>query len=427
MAMVYLLGALLVFALLGIPLAFSIGASSITYMFAQAPNFLQMLPQRVWNGVFSELMIAMPLFMLAGELMNGGGITQRIINFCRQLLRPINGGMGEINVLASMIFGGISGSSVADTSALGSIEIPAMEKEGYPSGVAAGVTVATSTMGMIIPPSTPMIVYAMISGGSVGALFMAGAIPGLLIGITQLVLVYIKSVRHGWHPKRTPFDRRVFWHDVLAGIPALLMPVAIVLSVSFGVCTASESAGIAVLYALLVGFLVYRELSWKHVWEALKKTLISSSAVMLIIGFTTIFTWILTMQKVPQIIAAFFMNMNLPVWGIMLIFDLLILFIGTFIDVSPAILLLTPILLPVMQNYGVSVLQFGAMMIAGMAIGLVTPPVGMCLNACNKINRMPVMDIFRAAAPFVMCNVLVLILISLWSPLTMWLPGLLGY
>lgn len=180
MAMVYLLGALLVFALLGIPLAFSIGASSITYMFAQAPNFLQMLPQRVWNGVFSELMIAMPLFMLAGELMNGGGITQRIINFCRQLLRPINGGMGEINVLASMIFGGISGSSVADTSALGSIEIPAMEKEGYPSGVAAGVTVATSTMGMIIPPSTPMIVYAMISGGSVGALFMAGAIPGLL-------------------------------------------------------------------------------------------------------------------------------------------------------------------------------------------------------------------------------------------------------
>ena len=427
MAMVYLLLALLAFALVGVPLAFAIGASSISYMLAQAPNFLQMLPQRVWNGVFSELMIAMPLFMLAGELMNGGGITQRIINFCRQILRPINGGMGEINVMASMIFGGISGSSVADTSALGSIEIPAMEKEGYPSTVAAGITVASSTMGMIIPPSTPMIVYAMISGGSVGALFMAGALPGLLIGITQLVLVYVISQRHGWHPKRTPFDRKLFWHDVGSGIPALLMPVFIILTVSFGVCTASESAGMAVLYALLVGFLVYRELTWKHVWEALKKTLISSSAVMLIIGFTTIFTWVLTMQKIPQMIAAFFVNLNLPVWGVTLLLDVLILFIGTFIDVSPAILLLTPILLPVMQTYGVSVLQFGAMMIVGMAIGLVTPPVGMCLNACNKINHMPVVDIFRAALPFVLCNVLVLIAISLWSPLTLWLPGLLGY
>ena len=427
MAMIYLLGALLVFALLGIPLAFSIGASSIAYILAQAPNYLAMLPQRVWNGVFSELMIAMPLFMLAGELMNSGGITQRIINFCRQLLRPINGGMGEINVVASMIFGGISGSSVADTSALGSIEIPAMEKEGYPPSVAAGVTVASSTMGMIIPPSTPMIVFAMISGGSVGALFLAGAIPGILIGITQLVLVYVLSQRHGWHPKKTAFNAKLFWHDIIFGIPALLMPIFIVLVVSFGVCTASESAGMAVLYALVVGFIVYRELTWRQVWEALKKTLISSSAVMLIIGFTTIFTWILTMQGVPQIIADFFIGLNMPVWSIMLIFDVLILFIGTFIDVSPAILLLTPILLPVMESYGVSVLQFGAMMIVGMAIGLVTPPVGMCLNACNKINRMPILKIFRAALPFVLCNVLVLLAISLWSPLTTWLPTLLGY
>ncbi len=427
MTMVYLLLGLLAFALLGVPLAFAIGASSITYMLAEVPNFLQMLPQKIWSGVFSELMIALPLFILAGELMNSGGITHRIIRFCRQMLRPINGGMGEINVMASMIFGGISGSSVADTSALGSIEIPAMEKEGYPSGVAAGLTVATSTMGMIIPPSTPMIVYAMISGGSVGALFLAGAIPGLMIGITQLVLIYVMSMRKGWHPKKTPFVWREFWHDILLGIPALLMPVAIVLTVSFGVCTASESAGIAVLYALLIGFLVYRELTWKQVWQALQKTLIASSAVMLIIGFTYIFTWILTMQRVPEIIQAFFLNLNLPTWSVMLLFAVFILFIGTFIDVSPAILMLTPIMLPVMQSYGVSVLQFGAMMIVGMAIGLVTPPVGMCLNACNKINRMPVMEIFRSAAPFLVCNVLVLLLITLWEPFTLWLPGLLGY
>ena len=427
MAMIYLLVGLLMFALIGVPLAFSIGASSISFMLVEMRNLMIILPQKVWGGVYSELMIALPLFILAGELMNGGGITHWIVRFCRRILRPVNGGMGEVNVLASMLFGGISGSSVADTSALGSIEIPAMEKEGYPSGVAAGLTVATSTMGMIIPPSTPMIVYAMISGGSVGGLFLAGAIPGLMIGITQLVLIYTMSVRHGWHPKKAPFVWKEFWRDILFGIPALLMPVAIVLTISFGVATASESAGVAVFYALAVGFLVYRQLTWKHVWEALRKTLIASSAVMLIIGFSYIFTYIITIQKVPQVIQEFFFSLNMPKWGVMLIFDVLILFIGTFIDVSPGILLLTPILLPVMQSYGVSVLQFGAMMIAGMAIGLVTPPVGMCLNACHKINRMPVMDIFRSAFPFIVCNVLVLILISLWEPFTTWLPGLVGF
>ena len=188
MAMLILLILLIFFAILGVPLAFAIGASSVTYILLFNPSFLPMLPQRIWNGAFSELMIAMPLFMLAGELMNVGGMTERLMRFCTVLLHPINGGLGEVNVAASMIFGGISGSSVADTSALGSIEIPAMEDAGYPSGVAAGITVASSTMGMIIPPSTPMIVYSMISGGSVGALFMAGAVPGLLIGLGQLLL-----------------------------------------------------------------------------------------------------------------------------------------------------------------------------------------------------------------------------------------------
>lgn len=427
MAMVILLVLLIVFAVLGVPLAFAIGASSVTYIATNAPTFMQMLPQRVWNGAYSELMIAMPLFMLAGELMNTGGITKRIINFCMQILRPFHGGLGEVNIVASMIFGGISGSSVADTSALGSILIPAMQDQGYPPEAAAGITVASSTMGMIIPPSTPMIVYSMISGASVGALFMAGAVPGILIGLTQLMLVFWISHKKRWHPKREAFDRKQFVHDILAGIPALAMPLFIIICVSFGICTASESAGVAVLYSLIVGFFIYRELTWKAVWEALKKTLISSSSIMLIIGFTTIFTWILTMQQVPMIVAGFFMDLNMPAWGIALIFDVLILLIGTFIDVSPAILLLTPILLPVMQSYGFSSLQFGAMMITGLAIGLVTPPVGMCLNACNKINRMPIIRIFKGALPFVICNVIVLIAISLWPTLTTWLPLLLNY
>ena len=427
MAIVFLLLGLIVFAAIGVPLAFSIGASCITYLSAARPMFLSMMPQRIWNGVYSELMIAMPLFMLAGELMNTGGITKRIINFCMELLRPIRGGLGEVNIVASMIFGGISGSSVADTSALGSILIPAMEKEGYPPDASAGITVASSTMGMIIPPSTPMVVYAMISGASIGALFMAGAVPGILIGLTQLVLVYIISQRKGWHPERTAFNSKRFFKAILSGVPALLMPLFIIVCVSGGICTASESAGVAVLYSLLVGFFIYRELTWKDVWNALKKTLISSSSIMIIIGFTSIFTWVLTIQKVPDMVASFFMGMNMPAWGIALMFDVLILIIGTFIDVSPAILMLTPIMLPVMQSYGFTALQFGAMMITGLAIGLVTPPVGMCLNACNKINRMPVIDIFKGALPYVTCNILVLIAISLFPVLTTWLPAIMGY
>ena len=427
MAIVFLLIGLIVFAAIGVPLAFAIGASCISYLSAAQPMFMSMMPQRIWNGMYSELMIAMPLFMLAGELMNTGGITKRIIDFCMEILRPIRGGLGEVNIVASMIFGGISGSSVADTSALGSILIPAMQEKGYPPDASAGITVASSTMGMIIPPSTPMVVYAMVSGASIGALFMAGAVPGILIGLTQLVLVYIISARRGWHPAREPFSAKRFWQAMFAGIPALLMPLFIIVCVSGGVCTASESAGVAVAYSMLVGFFLYKELKWKNVWTALKKTLISSSSVMLIIGFTQIFTWILTIQKVPDLVASFFMSMNMSRVGIALMFDVLILIIGTFIDVSPAILLLTPIMLPVMEHYGFTALQFGAMMITGLAIGLVTPPVGMCLNACNKINRMPIIDIFKGAAPYVTCNVIVLIAISVWPELTAFLPRLLGY
>ena len=427
MVIFILLVLLLIIAFIGVPLAFSIGASSLIYMQLNAPQFIQMMPQRIWSGVFSFIMVAMPLFMLAGELMNTGGITKRIINFCLYLVRPYRGGLGEVNIVSSMIFGGISGSSVADTSAIGSIMIPAMEEKGYPSKFAAGVTVASSTMGMIIPPSVPMIVYAMVSGASVGKLFIAGLIPGVMVGVSQLVMVYVISKKKGYHPKRGPFDWKDFLSTMIGGIPALAMPVVVVLFVSFGICTASESAGIAVLYSLIVGFFFYRELTVKKVIVALRKTLIASSSIMIIIGFTTIFTWLLTMANVPTMIAEFFLNFNMPVWGYMLMFDVLILFLGTFIDVTPAILLISPILLPVMRGIGVSELQFGAMIITGLAIGLVSPPVGMCLNACNKINRMPVIEIFKGAVPFVLCNVLVLLLISLFPGFTTWLPSIMSY
>ncbi|MCC8167687.1 MAG: TRAP transporter large permease, partial [Planctomycetes bacterium] len=314
----------------------------------------------------------------------------------------------------------------ADTSALGSVLIPAMEKRGYPPEFAAGITVASSTMGMIIPPSIPLIMYSMISGASIGSLFIAGLIPGVLVGVLQLVVCFVISRRNGYHPKAEPFNRAHFTRTMLLGLPAAIMPL-IILTVSFGIATASESAAVAVAYSLLLGIFLYRSLTWSAVLRALRRTLISSSSIVIIIGFSTIFTWQMTMQQVPQTIATFFLSLELSKYTILAIFVILILILGTFIDVSPAILMLTPIMLPIMRQIGMSDLQFGAMFITGLAIGLVTPPVGMCLNVCNKINGMPIMQIARGAMPFVLCNVAVLACVAFIPALSTWLPRIISY
>lgn len=427
MAMVIMLGLLLLFAIIGIPLAFAIGASGLSYLMINAPKFLVMMPQRIWSGTFSYIMVCMPLFIFMGELMNEADITKRLLDVCEYLVRPVRGGLGEVNVIASMIFGGISGSSVADTSCLGSVLIPEMEKRGYSPEFASGITVASSTMGMVIPPSIPMIMFSMISGASIGALFMAGLIPGILVGLGQIVVCFVISRKRGYHPARQAFDMKHFVNTMVYGIPAVIMPILLVLSISFGICTASESAAVAVAYSLLLGVCLYRKLTIKKIIAALRRTMISSASIAIIIGFSAIFTWILTMMKVPQTVAAFVVDLNMPKWALLIFMDVLILFLGTFIDVSPAILMLTPILLPIMRAYGVNDWQFAAMFIVGLAIGLVTPPVGMCLNVCNKINGMSITKIAKAAFPFIVINISVLVAISFIPELTCWLPAIMNY
>lgn len=422
-----LLVGLIVFAAMGVPLCFALGATSLLYMMFNAPDFIVMLPPRIWSGANSFVMIAMPLFILAGEIMNKGGITNRIINFCLYLVKPFRGGLGEVNVVSSMIFGGISGSSVADTSAIGAVLIPAMEERGYSKRFAAGITVASSTMGMIIPPSVPMIMYSMVSGESVGALFMAGLIPGILIGLSQIIMCFGISRKKGYHPEKTPFVFKDFVHTMVDSLPSIILPFLLVGCISFGVATATESAAIAVLYAFILGKFVYKELSWRQVWDALKKTFLISSSIMIIIGFTTIFTWLLTMLQVPTMIAEFVTMLNLGPIGVLIMFGIILLILGTFIDVTPCILLVTPIMLPILHSYGVSGLQLGTLIITAMAIGLVTPPVGMCLNACTKVNNMSIIEIFKGAVPFVLCNCVVLILIIAIPEVSVWLPSLLGY
>ncbi|GKX29115.1 hypothetical protein SH1V18_15950 [Vallitalea longa] len=425
MNILILIGFFLVLVVLGVPIAYSIGASSIVYLSMHAPQFCCMLPQRIWSGTNSFIIMAMPLFVLAGELMNTGGITKRIINFSMYLVRPFKGGLGEVNVVASMIFGGISGSSVADTSALGSVLIPQMTEKGYPKAFSAGVTVASSTMGMIIPPSIPMLMYAMASGESVGSLFLAGLIPGIMIGVSQIAIVYLISKKNNYHPTFEKFDRKHFAYTMKDGTLAILMPIIIVVSVSTGIATATESAGIAALYAIIIGALVYKEFKLKKLYPILKRTFLTSSSIMIIVGFSMIFSWILAVEQVPQIVADFFLNMNIGKNWILLILIIIILFIGTFIDVAPALLLVVPILLPVMKGLGIDGLQFGAMMITGCAIGLVTPPIGMCLNAATKVCKLQITDIFKASLPFIACNFIVLLLVTYVPAISLWLPNLL--
>jgi tripartite ATP-independent transporter DctM subunit len=425
--MLILFGGFCCLSVLGVPIYAGLGLASILYLWFSNPDFVVMLPERVWSGMDSYMMIALPLFILAGELMNRGGITRRVIDFSLHVVRPIRGGLGEVSVVASMIFGGISGSSVADTSAIGSVMIPAMQDKGFSPKYATGLVVAASTMGMIIPPSIPMVTYSMVSGASIGALFMAGLVPGVLIGLFQLVAVFFYKRANGLdHLERDTVHRAGFWQTGREGLLALIMPLIIIGTISFGVATASESAAIAVLYSLVIGFFVFHELKLRDLPEALHRTFIASSTVMIIIGFSMIFGWVMAMEQVPDAIAQMFMNAELGRGTVLLLLDLFILFIGCFLDVTPALLLITPIMIPVLKHYGVSEVQFGAIMICGTAIGLVTPPLGMCLNAANKISGLSIWDIFVAALPFLICNLIVLLLVTYVPAISLYLPALLG-
>ena len=423
MNLIVLFVSLVIFILMGVPIGYSLGGAGILYFLFESPSMLMMIPQRVFSGLNSYILIAMPLFMLAGELMNHGGLTKRLINFALLICKPFRGGLGEVNVVASMIFGGITGSSVADTSALGSILIPDMVEQGYSNDFSTGVTVASSTVGMIIPPSIPMLMFAMVSGVSVGKLFMGGVIPGILIGLFQLAVVWIVSEKRGYHKIKAKLDggkKKV----VLDGLVALLMPVMILVFTTFGITTASESAAVAVVYALIVGAFIYRELKWKHILAALKKTAIMTATIMIIGGFTNIFTYILAIKQVPQAIAGFILESNIPAWVIFLLFDILILILGTFLDVVPCILLIAPILMPVMVQLGMQEITFGMILVVGLAIGLVTLPVGMCLNVGSKISGMPIVDVFKSSAPFLICNLCVLLLVTFVPFVSLWIPSL---
>jgi len=420
-----LLIALLILIAFGVPIAYSLGLSALLYFLIDDPQLSLVLPQRLFSGFDSYALISLPLFMLMGQVMNGAQITARLIDFSLIFVGRFRGGLGLVNVMASMLFGGISGSSASDTASIGSVLIPEMERRGYPRSFAAGITVASATMGMIIPPSIPMVLYAVVAQQSVGRLFLGGVFPGLLVGVFQLGLTVLISRKRNYPREEISGGFAHAVRETVRSLPVLIMPIFVVGSVVFGIATATESAALGVLYAAIIGFVITRALSVSVFRECLLSAGLTSAKIMLIIALSQVYIWVLALERIPEAIAGFVVDLDLGITGTLLLINLIVLVAGTIIDVSPAILLLAPVFLPAVEQIGMSPILFGVLLVSGLAVGACTPPVGTCLNVCAAISNLGIGTIFRGAAPFLAANVATLILITLFPDLALWLPGLL--
>ena len=420
--MVVLLLSLFIFLGIGVPIAYSLGLSTTLYFIFFNNDLLQVMPQILFAGMDSYTLIALPLFILMGQLMNESQITSRLIDYCLIFVGKIRGGLGLVNVISSMLFGGISGSSVSDTASIGSILIPEMKKRGYPEDYAAGLTVASSTMGMIIPPSIPMVLYAVTAQESVGRLFLGGVFPGIMVGVFQLLITIWISNKYSYPREERDVSLQVILQMTLRYAYILFMPFFVVGAVIFGIATATESAALGVFYALVIGTFLIKSLSYQRIFKALKSSVLTSAKIMIIIAFSKIFIWVLAYERVPDGLSEMITGFGLGTAGMLLLFIFIILFAGTFIDVSPAILLFTPVFLPSIINMGVSPILFGVIMVIGLAVGACTPPVGNCLNVCSIITGLSIGKIFKGAAPFLIANIITLLLIVLFPNIVIWLP-----
>ena len=420
--MVVLLSSLFIFLAIGVPIAYSLGLSTTLYFLIFNNQLLQVIPQILFAGMDSYTLIALPLFILMGQLMNESQITSRLIDYCLIFVGKIRGGLGLVNVISSMLFGGISGSSVSDTASIGSILIPEMKNRGYPEDYAAGLTVASSTMGMIIPPSIPMVLFAVTAQESVGRLFLGGVIPGILVGLLQLLITVWISKKNSYPRENRNISLKIILKMTVKYSYILFMPFFVVGSVIFGIATATESAALGVFYALIIGGFLIKSLSLKKINSALKSSVLTSAKIMIVIAFSKIFIWVLAYERIPDGLSEMITGLGLQPTSMLLLFIIIILIAGTFIDVSPAILLFTPVFLPSIVDMGISPILFGVVLVIGLAVGACTPPVGNCLNVCSIITGLSIGKIFKGAAPFLVANIITLFLIVIFPNIVVWLP-----
>ncbi|SHN23883.1 TRAP transporter, DctM subunit [Cyclobacterium lianum] len=412
----------LILLILGFPIAFALGISAFTYLiFSDIP--LMVIPQKMYAGIDVFVLLSIPGFILAGNLMNASGITQRIINFCNALLGHIRGGLGLANVGASMLFGGISGTAIADTASIGSVMIPAMKKEGYDAPFSCAVTASSSTIGPVIPPSLPMIIAATLTGLSVGKLFVAGIVPGLLLGLGFMLTTYLIAVKKKY-PKSNKQPLRVIFKSFIQAFWAIMMTFVILFGIIGGVFTPTEASIVAVIYAVAIGLWVYRELKLKMIPAILLQSAKTTAALMVLVGFANLFAWIMTVEELPLLIANSLLELTENKWILLLLINLLLIFIGAFMETIAALLILFPVLLGVAMQVGVDPVQFAIIMVFNLVIGLTTPPVGVCLFVASSIGQVSIEKIARAGFPFLLVSLGVLMLLTYIPEISLWLPGL---
>lgn len=422
MEIALLLGIFVVLLFVGFPIAFSLGISTMTYLIlADIP--LTILPQRFFAGMDSFVLLCIPGFILAGNLMNAGDITNKIIKFSDALFGHIRGGLGLANVGGSMIFGGISGTAIADTTSIGAVMIPGMAKRGYDKPFAAAVTASSSTVGPIIPPSVPMIIVGSLTSISVGKMFLAGAIPGLLLGLAMLATTYIISIVKNY-PKGEKFSVKRLFLEGKSAIWALLLVVIILYGIIGGIFTPTEASIVASIYALFIGLFVYKTLSFKNIPAILLDTILGTAALMTLVGMANVFAWILASENIPQMLANGILSITENPILVILFINILLLFVGSFMETIAALIILFPSLLKVAEGVGMDPVHFGVMAVLNLMIGLTTPPVGVCLFVASEIAETPLKKVIKALFPYLACNLIVLLLVAYIPQISLWLPSL---
>jgi tripartite ATP-independent transporter DctM subunit len=418
----------LVLLIIGVPIAYSIGISVIlTMLVSIAPEAaVTTLAQRIATGLDSFALLAIPFFVLAGQLMNRGGIAERLINFAKGLLGSLPGGLAYVNILASMLFGAISGSAAAAASAIGGIMNPRMVKEGYSKPFSASINITAATTGLIIPPSNILIVYSLASGGvSISALFLAGYIPGTLLGLSLMIVAGVVSYRKKYPVgERTPF--KVVFKQFLDALPSLFLLVVVIGGIVAGIFTATEASAIAVLYTLILSMGVYKQVKVKDLPAILMSTVSMTAIIMLLIGTSMGMSWVMSYANIPQQVSASLLGLSDNIFVILIIINFILLFVGIFMDMTPAVLIFTPIFLPVVTAMGVDPVHFGIVMVLNLCIGLCTPPVGSVLFIGCSVAKISIAKVIKPLIPLFIVMMLVLVIVTYIPELSLWLPSLFG-
>ncbi|WP_228238410.1 TRAP transporter large permease [Allomuricauda sp. M10] len=412
---------------IGTPVAWSIAISSMLTLLVSVPSLpaLATISQRMATGLDSFALLAIPFFILSGELMNQGGIAHRLIAFAKSLVGALPGGLALINIISAMLMGAIAGSAMASASAMGSILGPEMEKEGYDREFAAAVNITSATTGLVIPPSNILIVYSLASGGaSIAALFLAGYIPGLLTGLLLMVVTVFWAKKKGYGTGERSSMKQVF-KTFIDAVPSLFLLVLVIGGIVAGIFTATEASAIAVLYSLLLGF-VYKQITLKKLPQIFLNASSTTAVVMLLIAASMSMSWALSFEHIPQDISSGLLSITDNKIALLLIINLILLFVGVFMDITPAVLIFTPIFLPIVTKLGIDPVHFGIIMILNLCIGLCTPPVGSVLFVGVGIAKTSIEKVIKPLLPLFAAMILALFLITYIPELALWLPGLFG-